>query len=52
LKTTLTGERKPFNVFNRTNFDGIRLSKPSKGFGRVISTRDPRIMPLALKLYF
>ncbi|HJZ63708.1 MAG TPA: carboxypeptidase regulatory-like domain-containing protein [Candidatus Acidoferrum sp.] len=41
-----------FNIFNHTNFDGIRLTLQSGTFGRVISTRDPRIMQLALKLYF
>jgi hypothetical protein len=35
-----------------TNFDGIRLTRQSSSFGRVISTRDPRIMQLALKFYF
>lgn len=41
-----------FDVFNHTNFDAIRLIRQSATFGRVISTRDPRIMQLALKLYF
>jgi hypothetical protein len=41
-----------FNIFNHTNFDGIRLTRQSSSFGRVISTRDPRIMQLALKFYF
>jgi hypothetical protein len=41
-----------FNIFNHTNFDGIRLTRQSGTFGRVISTRDPRIMQLALKFYF
>ena len=41
-----------FNIFNHTNFDGIRLTRQSGSFGQVISTRDPRIMQLALKFYF
>jgi carboxypeptidase family protein/TonB-dependent receptor-like protein len=41
-----------FNIFNHTNFDGIRLTLQSGTFGRVLTTRDPRIMQLALKLYF
>jgi hypothetical protein len=41
-----------FNIFNHTNFDGIRLTRQSSSFGRVISTRDPRIMQLALKFCF
>ena len=41
-----------FNIFNHTNFDGIRLTLQSGTFGRVLSTRDPRIMQLALKFYF
>ena len=41
-----------FNVFNHTNPDGIRTSATSATFGKVISYRDPRILQLALKLYF
>ena len=41
-----------FDIFNHTNFDGIRLTRQSSSFGRVLSTRDPRIMQLALKLSF
>ncbi len=41
-----------FNVFNHTNPDTIRTSFTSGTFGKVISYRDPRIMQLALKLYF
>jgi len=42
-----------FNIFNHTNFDAIRLTLQStSSFGHVLSTRDPRIMQLALKLNF
>jgi len=41
-----------FNIFNHTNFDLVRLTRQSGSFGQIISTRDPRIMQLALKLYF
>lgn len=41
-----------FNIFNHTNFDGVTTSKLSSLFGRISSTRDPRIMQLGLKLYF
>ncbi len=41
-----------FNIFSHTNFDGVRTSRQSGTFGRIISTRDPRILQLALKLYF
>ena len=40
------------NVFNHTNFDRIRTVFATSSFGRVRDTRDPRIMQLALKLYF
>lgn len=40
------------NVFNHTNFDRIRTTFATGTFGRVRDTRDPRIMQLALKLYF
>lgn len=41
-----------FNIFNHTNFDLVRLTRQSGSFGQIIGTRDPRIMQLALKLYF
>lgn len=40
------------NVFNHTNFDGLHASFGFGNFGRVVGVRDPRIMQLALKLYF
>ena len=50
--TSLQFRAEAFNIFNHTNFDGIRLTRQSGTFGRVLSTRDPRIMQLALKFYF
>ncbi len=41
-----------FNTFNHTNPDGISTSYTSSLFGKVTSYRDPRILQLALKLYF
>ncbi len=41
-----------FNVFNHTNPDLIGTSTTSGTFGKVTSYRDPRILRLALKLYF
>ena len=41
-----------FNIFNHTNFDLVRLTRQSGSFGQIISTRDPRIVQLAFKLYF
>jgi hypothetical protein len=43
-----------FNVTNHTNYQGVNTTfvPGSKTFGQVNSTRDPRIMQLALKLYF
>jgi len=40
------------NVFNHTNFDGLRTSFGFGSFGRVAGVRDPRIMQLGLKVYF
>jgi len=50
--TRLQFRAEAFNIFNHTNFDGVRSTLQSGTFGRVISTRDPRIMQLALKYYF
>jgi len=45
-----------FNIFNHTNFDTVNRvfdsTNPNNGFGQIASTRAPRIMQLALKLYF
>ncbi len=41
-----------FDIFNHTNFDLVRLTRQSRSFGQIIGTRDPRIMQLALKLYY
>jgi hypothetical protein len=41
-----------FNVFNHTNPDTISTSSTSGTFGKVTAYRDPRILQLALKLYF
>jgi hypothetical protein len=50
VKTQFRAEA--FNIFNHTNFDGVRLTRQSGSFGQIISTRDPRILQLGLKLYF
>jgi hypothetical protein len=45
-----------FNVFNHTNFQGVAATlgttTGASAFGRITSTRDPRIIQLGLKLYF
>ncbi len=41
-----------FNTLNHTNPDLISTSYTSGTFGKVTSYRDPRILQLALKLYF
>jgi len=52
--TSLQFRAEAFNVFNHTNFQGVNTSfvPGSTVFGKVNSTRDPRIMQLALKFYF
>lgn len=50
--TRLQFRAEAFNVFNHTNFDTVRLTRQSASFGQILSTRDPRIMQLGLKLYF
>ena len=41
-----------FNVFNRPNFLNPNNSFQSTAFGRITAARDPRIMQVAVKLYF
>lgn len=41
-----------FNVFNHTNFNGVNTTLGSSAFGRVTSTRDPRIIQFGLKFNF
>ena len=41
-----------FNVFNHTNFNGVSTNVTSGSFGQITTARDPRIMQLALKMYF
>jgi hypothetical protein len=45
-----------FNIFNHTNFQGVAATlgttTGASAFGRITSTRDPRIIQLGLKLYF
>ncbi|MEO7029021.1 MAG: carboxypeptidase regulatory-like domain-containing protein [Acidobacteriaceae bacterium] len=40
------------NVLNHTNFNHISTNSTSSRFGRVASVGDPRVIQLALKLYF
>lgn len=41
-----------FNIFNHTNPDGVSTALGSSIFGKVFSTRDPRIVQLGLKFYY
>ena len=51
--TYLQFRAEAFNVLNHTNFDSVGLvSTTTSTFGQVTAARDPRIMQLALKLYF
>ncbi len=49
---TLQFRAEAINVFNHTNFNGVTTSRTSGTYGQVTSSRDPRIMQLALKLNF
>jgi Carboxypeptidase regulatory-like domain/TonB-dependent Receptor Plug Domain len=41
-----------FNAFNHTSFSSVNTATDSSSYGRVTATHDPRIIQLALKLYF
>jgi hypothetical protein len=41
-----------FNVLNHANFNNPNTSVSASSFGRITSARDPRIIQMALKLYF
>ena len=47
---TLRGEG--FNVLNHVNWGSVGTSATSSTFGRVTSTRDPRILQVAGKINF
>jgi hypothetical protein len=58
-ETALAGERLKltfraefFNIFNHTEFDNPDTGLQSGTFGQILSTADPRIIQLALKLNF
>jgi hypothetical protein len=48
----LTFRAEAFNLLNQVNFNAPIVDLRNANFGRVTSTFDPRIMQLALKLYF
>jgi len=41
-----------FNVLNHANFNNPNTSVSASSFGRITSAREPRIIQMALKLYF
>jgi hypothetical protein len=49
-KLELRGEA--FNVINRANFGAPVLTMTSTQFGQITSASDPRILQVALKIYF
>ena len=51
-QTSVQLRGEAFNIFNHTNYNAVSTSLGSVLFGRVTATRDPRIVQLALKLYF
>jgi hypothetical protein len=51
-RVNLQFRAEAFNVLNHTNLDTIRLTLQSGTFGRVLTTRDPRILQMGLKLEF
>jgi hypothetical protein len=51
-QSRLTFRAEFFNLFNRTNFNAPVVDRRNAAFGRVTSTFDPRLIQLALKLYF
>lgn len=50
LKAQFRGEA--FNVANHPNFDGVSTGLGSGNYGQVTSSRDPRILELAMKVMF
>ncbi|MCP9493433.1 MAG: TonB-dependent receptor [Pyrinomonadaceae bacterium MAG19_C2-C3] len=50
--TNLQLRGEVFNIFNTTNFRTVDTGITSATFGRVLSTRDPRIIQLAAKFIF
>jgi hypothetical protein len=41
-----------YNVWNHTNFLGVGTVFGSSTYGQITSTRDPRLIQFALKLYY
>ena len=41
-----------FNIFNHTNFASLSATRLGATYGQITATRDPRIIQLAMKLYF
>jgi len=51
-QTSMQLRGEAFNVFNHTNYNAVNTTLGSSQFGRITQTRDPRIIQIALKLYF
>ena len=49
-KVELRGEA--FNILNKANFMNPTATLSSSSFGRILTAGDPRILQLALKLFF
>ncbi len=51
-RTSLQFRAEAFNIWNHTNYSGVGTGLGGDDFGKIISTRDPRNVQLALKLTF
>jgi hypothetical protein len=51
-RVNLQFRAETFNLLNHTNFDAVNTVFGTSSFGKVTSTRDPRLIQFGLKLLF